>query len=162
MMMMMFILWASRIGLNWNEKRKYWAVLSTWHCTCIYCKEILHIIISCMFYWLERCNNYFLNYFLLKAFENQSIWLEKLKLYGVFNNMQMVLLQRHLFNVKWTVLFTGKTPLRCWLLLTVDQANIMNQPLTVNDWSFKTRDNCLPTLQSFQNIIHFMYVTIDV
>lgn len=105
MMMMMFILWASRIGLNWNEKRKYWAVLSTWHCTCIYCKEILHIIISCMFYWLERCNNYFLNYFLLKAFENQSIWLEKLKLYGVFNNMQMVLLQRHLFNVMIKGLF---------------------------------------------------------
>lgn len=64
MMMMMFILWASKIGLNWNEKRKNWAVLFTWHCTCIYCKEILHIIISCMFYWLERYNNYFLNYFL--------------------------------------------------------------------------------------------------
>lgn len=105
MMMMMFILWESRIGLNWNEKRKYWAVLSTWHCTCIYCKEILHIIISCMFYWLEHRNNYFLNYFLIKAFENQSIWLEKLKLYGVFNNMQMVLLQRHLFNVMLNGLF---------------------------------------------------------
>lgn len=105
MMMMMFILWASRIGLNWIEKRKYWAVLSTWHCTCIYCKEILHIIISCMFYWLEHRNNYFLNYFLIKAFENQSIWLEKLKLYGVFNNMQMVLLQRHLFNVMLNGLF---------------------------------------------------------